>query len=171
MNTDLDFYTDVTNHCIRVSRLVEAVCNELKETEMKNSLKEAALVHDIGKFYVKRSIMCAKRKLSPLEKSIVGMHTVYGYLACKQLGYREEVCQLVLLHHGIGGLFIPTEGLLPGVVRVYPILRACDIWDALQSERVYRPALSREQSVEILSSYTDIPEKVCKAIYDFSERC
>lgn len=171
MNTDLDFYTDVINHCTRVSKLVSAVCDEIGEVDMKSSLQEAAELHDIGKFYVKHSILCVKRKLNPLERYVVDMHTLYGYLACKQLGCSPEVSQLVLLHHGKEKFFISKEDILPSVERVYPILWACDIWDALRSPRVYKPVLNRKESLEILFGYKDIPIEICNALYKFSERC
>lgn len=168
----MDFYRDIVLHCGRVSGLVRKVCEELgKDASVTSFIEEAALLHDVGKFYVKKNILCVNRGLSSLEKSIVDMHALYGYNVGMSLGYNIEVCQLILVHHGVDKWFIEKEKLLPVVKDNYSVLKACDIWDALTSDRVYRGALSVEQAVKILSLEQDIPKEICNAIYKISDMC
>ena len=167
----IDFYGEVVCHCYRVSELVERVCVELNHTELQEELKEAAMVHDVGKFYVKKGILCDKRPLTSMEKMVVDMHSVYGYSVCERLGYSKEICQLVLLHHGIDKWFVNPADILPSVKRSYNILRACDIWDALVSNRVYREALPVDEAYKVLVNSVDLPTEICQAIYRISDMC
>ena len=165
----LDEYGEVLEHCFRVSRLVEGALPYLPwvSTRLGRDLVEAARVHDIGKFYIKRSVLYSSRNLSDVERDIVDLHSYMGYSVLLRLGSREEVCLMVLLHHGVGKWFIPpVADLDPDVVRVSSILTACDIWDALTTDRVYRVAVSPSRALEVLMGNGSLSEDVCRAVYE-----
>jgi putative nucleotidyltransferase with HDIG domain len=115
------------------------------------ALATGALVHDIGKLSVPDHILQKPGPLSDDEFEIIKRHPEWGDRMLIELGFGEEIRQLVRSHHErLDGTGYPhgTQGsLLPLDVR---ILAVCDVYDALISRRVYRDAWSHERAVALL---------------------
>jgi len=117
----------------------------------KEVLRRGGLLHDIGKINMSDSILNKPGPLTAEEYDIVKQHPVQGVRIVEPLRSIRDTIPLIRWHHerldGKGypdGLF---GGAIPLLVR---ILAVADVFDALSSERPYRPALPQNDCLRIL---------------------
>ncbi len=148
-----DNYTYI--HCINVSVLsvIVGIGMGLNYTQLKH-LSEAALLHDVGKVHIHLDILNKKGKLTEEEVSILRCHPEDGYNMIKDNTMISGLVKnAVLSHHeNEDGSGYPRQ--LPGKnIHIYAkIIHVCDVYDALVSHRVYRPALNPADALEYLMS-------------------
>lgn len=121
-----------------------------------NDLAMGALVHDIGKVFIDKKIINKAAKLTPEEFEEIKKHSTLGFnYICSNSKIPEEARSSVLMHHeqyngngypaGISGEEISLFGR---------IVCVADVYDALTSDRPYRPAMLPSDAVEyIMSGY------------------
>lgn len=114
-------------------------------------LHRGGLLHDIGKVGIPFAILDKPSALTEEEYNHVKRHPVIGASILAPVTAFRSVIPLVLHHHEtMDGLGYPS-GLsgesIPFLVR---IMTVADVFDALVSERPYRPAWSRELAVSYL---------------------
>jgi diguanylate cyclase (GGDEF)-like protein len=143
------------SHSLAVSRYCELIGAELGFSEQRlQRLRLAGLLHDIGKVGIADSILDKPGPLSPSEWDQVRKHPE---MAARILGAREltDIREWVLARHeqpdghgyprGISGEAIPLEAR---------ILAVAESYDAMTSERPYRPAMSSEEAIAELGRYS-----------------
>jgi len=115
----------------------------------RDSIKKyalGALLHDYGKVFIPDEILNKPGKLTPAEYDEVRKHPIYGVKALMQAGIEDkDLLSIVGDHHGSYRLFQREE---PN-----PLAQICnvlDIYDASQTKRVYRDAMSHEDSIRLL---------------------
>jgi diguanylate cyclase (GGDEF)-like protein len=141
-------------HSLAVSRYCELIGKELGLPDARvQRLRLAGMLHDIGKVGIPDSILDKPGPLSPEEWDEVRRHPE---LAARILGAQEltDIREWILARHeqpdghgyprGISGDQIPLESRILGVAESY---------DAMTSDRPYRPARSREEAIEELGRY------------------
>lgn len=150
-----EYRDDTTGqHIIRVGRLSEQIGRVMGLSEDQLfRLRHAAPLHDVGKIGVPDAILRKPGALNREEWQIMQQHTVIGERILKDCDYPviEMARQIALTHHehwdgrgypdGLQGEEIPLWGRIVAVA---------DAYDAMVSDRPYRPALSHEQAVDIL---------------------
>ncbi len=148
-----DAYTE--QHTRRVALRAVQVGEQLGISRGRlRALAIGGLVHDIGKLSVPDSILKKPGPLDAEEYEIVKRHAEWGAKLIDELGgFSDSVRRLVRDHHErLDGRGYPS-GLsaeeLPLDVR---ILSVCDVYDALISSRVYRPAWTSDEALELLRS-------------------
>lgn len=107
----------------------------------RESLRMAALLHDVGKIGVPRSILCKEGPLNASEREVIQRHPQVGYDILADLEDCEDVRLWVIQHHerwdgrgyphGLRG----EDVALPG-----RILILAEVYDALAEARSYKPA-------------------------------
>ncbi len=141
-------------HSERVTTLAIALAERVglsaAECEM---LRRGSLLHDIGKISTPDNILDKPARLTPAEYLIVKQHPIEGVRIVEPLRSVREVIPFIRWHHermdGGGypdGLF---GGTIPIAVRV---LSVADVYDALASERPYRPGLPIGECFQILQN-------------------
>lgn len=122
-------------------------------------LYQSAPLHDIGKVGVPDSILLKPGKLTDEEFEVMKRHAIYGRdsirRATKKLGtttFLDIAADIAEHHHekwdgsgyphGLKGEDIPIAGRL---------MALADVYDALRSKRVYKPAFSHEKTVQIIT--------------------
>ncbi|HTA06839.1 MAG TPA: HD domain-containing phosphohydrolase [Solirubrobacteraceae bacterium] len=141
-------------HVHRMSSYCELLARTLGlPSEDCERLRLASQLHDVGKVAVPDEVLLKPGKLTPDEFEVVKGHAETGY---KMLaGSTSELVQLggaiAYTHHerwdgngyprGLSGEEIPLEGRIAAVA---------DVFDALTSDRVYRPALPIKSAMEIM---------------------
>jgi len=156
------------NHIRRTQNYVAALANQLKTHPRFSStfteenidlLYKSAPLHDIGKVGVPDRILLKPGKLDADEFEIMKLHTVYGrdaiiavetYLGgsndflrfAREIAYsHQEKWNGSGYPEGLKGDEIPASARLMAVA---------DVYDALISKRVYKPAFSYEKAMEIM---------------------
>ena len=141
------------HHGMLVSNLAYAVAEEMGlPHEQCYELAIAGMLHDIGK--LKLTSYINGQEQDPLvieELKYVRMHSSLGYEELKDQGYSELVLQSVLYHHenydGSGYPSNLSENSIPLGAR---ILRVCDVYAALSSDRPYRKAFDVSTVIELM---------------------
>src|SRR5919199_119944 len=114
------------------------------------------LLHDIGKLSVSGEILRKPGKLTDAEYDAVKTHPAAGVELLSELGgFPAPVHALVGEHHErLDGAGYP-RGLAAADLEIGPrILAACDVYDALVSDRVYREAWTPERALALLREQT-----------------
>ena len=110
------------------------------------------LVHDVGKLSVPNEILQKPDALTEEEYEVIKRHAELGSELVRQLGFSGQVARLVLDHHErLDGSGYPRGLGAPDLDIETRILAVCDVFDALLSKRVYRPAWTLDKALELLS--------------------
>ena len=150
----LDFdLSEELNHGIAVSNLAYAVAAELgQDEEFCYQMAIAGMLHDIGK--LKLTDYINGQENDPLlieELKYVRMHSSLGYEELKDQGYSELVLQSVLYHHeNYDGSGYPSNLRGDSIPLGARILRVCDVYEALSSDRPYRKAFDVSTVIELM---------------------
>jgi diguanylate cyclase (GGDEF)-like protein/PAS domain S-box-containing protein len=125
------------------------------DSQRVGELESAATMHDVGAIAIPDSILLKPGALTPEERAVMETHATVGERMLRGTGIAviDQAAEIALTHHerfdgtgyprGLSGEAIPISGR---------IAAAADVFDALTSERVYRPAFSHRQAVAMMSA-------------------
>lgn len=150
INSDM-YYNLVHGMC--VSNLAYRIACELNFDETKcYELANAGILHDIGKLRLSSYLYGRDEDTLEIEEmKYIRMHSKLGYDILKQNGYSDFAAESVLYHHeNFDGSGYP-ENLKGSEIPIGArILRVCDVFAALISDRPYRSAFDVETAVELM---------------------
>lgn len=137
-------------HSQRVTDLAVLIATQLECTpEQVDTVRVAGYLHDLGKLGVKDSVLLKKDRLTDEEFEQIKAHPVIGEEIIRPIGFLPEERGVIRHHHerwdgkgypdGIGGEEIPF---------LARIITVADAFDAMTSDRPYRPRMSLEKGVE-----------------------
>ncbi len=154
-------------HVQRTSRFIEGFVQQVVQDaryrdllgrRQQEILVHAAPLHDIGKIKISDLVLNKPGRLTEEEFAQMKLHTVYGARMIRDTirrdmdeSFYEMAYHIALSHHerydgkgypqGLRGEEIPLEARIMALV---------DVYDALVSERVYKPAIPREKALAII---------------------
>lgn len=141
------------DHGIIVSKLAFLLSKTLEmDEEFCYSLAKAGFVHDIGKLKLMKYLYGRKKdSLTIEEMRYIRMHPTLGKEILIQYGYEETIIETVYHHHeNFDGTGYP-ENLKGDEIPIGArILRICDVFAALISERKYRSAFDVDTAIELM---------------------
>ncbi len=147
-----DTYTH--GHSENVMNIAEELSNELGlETRWIGCIRDAGLLHDIGKIGVPGYILNKTGRLTYEEfNGIMKSHSSLGANIVKDVPFLQNLYQLILYHHeNFDGSGYP-EGLkgeqIPLGAR---IIHIADAFEAMTSNRPYRSSLGKEEAIKRLN--------------------
>jgi PAS domain S-box-containing protein len=141
-------------HVDRMARIAAFLGDRLGlDPERVLMLRAAAPMHDVGKIATPDAILQKRGPLTPEERRTMELHTSVGHRML--VGSESQMLQMgadvALTHHerwdgegyprGLAGDQIPIEGRIVAVA---------DVFDALLSDRCYRPAMPLEEALAIM---------------------
>jgi PAS domain S-box-containing protein/putative nucleotidyltransferase with HDIG domain len=138
---------ETEGHTLRVTQIMLNLARTfgLSEEQLLN-VRWGALLHDIGKMGVPDHILLKPGELTDEEWIQMKHHPQYGYDLLKPIAFLTPALDIPFCHHekwdgtgyprGLKGDEIPLPARLFAVV---------DVWDALRTDRPYRPAWSEEK--------------------------
>lgn len=114
-------------------------------------LNRGSLLHDIGKIRIPDAILFKQEGLTNEEWAIMRNHPVYGYEMLKNIPFLKNATVVPRYHHERWNGTGYPEGLMganiPFLARLFAV---CDVYDALTSERPYRPSWDKAQAIAYL---------------------
>jgi putative nucleotidyltransferase with HDIG domain len=145
---------ETEGHTLRVTELTLQVAQSLGVSEEQLvHIRRGALLHDIGKMGVPDSILLKPGALTEEEWVIMRKHPVYAYELLSPIKYLEPALDIPHYHHekwdGSGYPRGLKEDQIPFAARIFAII---DVWDAVRSDRPYRPAWPEEKAIDYIRS-------------------
>jgi HD-GYP domain-containing protein (c-di-GMP phosphodiesterase class II) len=146
---------ETEGHSLRVTNLTLKLARHMgfDDEESLTKIRWGSLLHDMGKVGIPDQILQKPGPLSPEEWAIMRTHPSLAYSMLKPIEYLEGALDIPYCHHerwdgsgyprGISGEEIPL------VARIFAVV---DVWDALTSDRPYRRAWSRDETLEYIIS-------------------
>jgi putative two-component system response regulator len=147
---------DTGEHIERMSSFCELIARGLGLDEQQCALiRAASTLHDAGKIAIPDEILLKPGSLTDRERAIMQTHAATGHqlLTGSASPLLQLAASIALTHHerfdGTGyprrmaGHDIPIEGRIAAVA---------DVFDALTSDRVYRPALPIDEAIELMDA-------------------
>jgi HD-GYP domain-containing protein (c-di-GMP phosphodiesterase class II) len=149
----------IYNHAIGCSVWAAAMGRQLGlPKKVLVSMSLGALLIDVGKLQVPDAILNKSGQLSFREREIAKGHIDFGLaMLQKTKGVDSIAFQMVLTHHerhngkgypkGLAGKSIPVYGRIAGIV---------DTYDALVSDKPYRPGLAPSEAIRTLYNVREV---------------
>ncbi len=140
-------------HVHRVRHLAVGLAKvlDIDDEERLKGLAFSALVHDIGKIAIPDATLKKPGKYTDQEFMVMKAHSILGSEIVKNLPINFPVAKIVRHHHekwngrgypdGLAGQEIPLESR---------IITVADVYDAIRSDRPYRPKMERHKVMEIM---------------------
>ena len=140
-------------HSSNVTDYTRLIAEDLSLSSLeKESIINAALLHDVGKIGISDAILLKPGKLTSAEWEIIRSHPLRGKEILEPLSFLEEALPSIYHHHerydgqgypdGLKGKEIPLGAR---------ILTVTDSYDAMNSDRPYRKRLSEEKCIAELN--------------------
>lgn len=169
-----DNYT--RGHSEKVMEIAEELAREMKDFDEHRVavIRDAALLHDIGKIGIPGNILNKTGALTFDEfNGVVKNHSTMGANIVKEVPFLNELYKLILHHHehydgsgypsGLKGEAIPLEARL---------LHVADAYDAMTSDRPYRSSLGHKEAIRriIADSGTHFDPAIVTVFLKVAER-
>lgn len=145
---------ETEGHTRRVSTLTMHLVKHMQiPPEQWDAIRVGALLHDIGKIGIPDAILLKPGSLTEQEKKIMQQHVLYGYKILASIINARPALDITLYHHerwdGKGYPYGLNGEQIPLVARLFAIV---DVYDALISDRPYRPAWSRSKVLDYIKA-------------------
>lgn len=158
---------DTGRHVDRVTRYCMMLARTLRESgpyaaqiddQFLAQMERAAPLHDIGKVGVPDAILLKRGRLTPEEMRVMQTHAVIGREVIRSVaegvpdaGFLRMGEQIAYSHHEwFDGTGYPARISGHDIPLAARIVSVADVYDAITTPRVYKPALSHERAVAIL---------------------
>lgn len=154
LDTVRSYHKGTFQHCLVVTGVATTFGNK---TGMRNkdvlTLTVASLLHDIGKVQVPTEILDKPGKLTDEEFAQVKKHPVVGYEYLRKQNVVDADTLFAVHHHHeyLDGSGYPDGLIAAQIGDLTRIMTVCDVYGALVEQRSYKPPLSPEVALEILT--------------------
>jgi len=145
---------ETEGHSRRVTEITMQIARAMKvNREELPHFRRGALLHDIGKLAVPDAILHKPGALTPEEWHIMRKHAEHAFEILAPIEFLRRSIDIPYCHHekwdgtgyprGLKGKQIPLSA------RIFAL---ADVWDALRSDRPYRPKWSFDKALDHIKS-------------------
>ncbi len=156
--------TDTGTHLERIAEYAELLARQLAMTNAEideayvRRLRVASSMHDIGKVGVEDAVLLKPGTLTDAERARMQRHPVMGadtLLAIREKMGHDELVEMAIVvtlehHERWDGKGYPLGLTGEEIQLAARIVALADVYDALTSKRVYKPAMSHEDAAAII---------------------
>lgn len=145
---------ETEGHTRRVTEITLRLAREMgiSEAELVH-MRRGGLLHDIGKMGIPDSILLKAGELSEQEWEIMRQHPENAFQLLSPITFLKPALDIPYCHHEKWDGTGYPRGLkgeqIPLAARIFAVV---DVWDALRSNRVYRPAWTKDKAREHIRS-------------------
>lgn len=123
-----------------------------------DNLYETSPLHDVGKVGIPDAILLKEGRLTEREYEVMKEHTVIGYKTLHEVAaqssngrYLQMAADIACSHHEKwDGAGYPRGLVGEAIPLAARIVALADVYDALRSKRVYKPAFSHEETAQAI---------------------
>jgi putative two-component system response regulator len=146
-----DPYTE--GHCERLAEYASSLGRFMGlGDEEQLALRRGGFLHDLGKIAISDEILKKHGLLSPEEWHLMHQHPLIGENICKPLRSLRMVLPIIRHHHEHwNGTGYPDHLVGESIPLLARILQVVDVYDALRTERPYKPSQTHEQAIETMN--------------------
>jgi diguanylate cyclase (GGDEF)-like protein/PAS domain S-box-containing protein len=147
-----DHYTGehVENTVKYATEIAKALGLSRDETEL---VKQAAMLHDLGKVGISENILLKKSKLTKKEFEEIKKHPQIGADIIRPIQYLRSIIPFIFYHHERwDGKGYPSGIKREEIPMGARIIALADVYQALTSDRPYRKAYPKKKAIEIIKS-------------------
>ncbi|HKU24875.1 MAG TPA: HD domain-containing phosphohydrolase [Candidatus Sulfotelmatobacter sp.] len=166
---------ETEGHSRRVTLFTIAIAQAMGlPREQITVIARGAFLHDIGKMAIPDNILNKPGKLEPHEMAIMKEHAYHGYQIVRKIPFLLDAAEIVYSHQEwFNGEGYPRRlrgEEIPLGARIFSV---ADTFDAITSDRIYRPAQSlaaaraeiskwagRQFDPEIVRVFLEMPDKI-----------
>lgn len=143
---------ETEEHTERVAWLAVKLAEKIGvPAEEQWNIYRGALLHDVGKIFIPNEILFKPGSLSSEEWTIMKMHPVIVNEVLTRFSIPPIVLEIPHCHHekwdGTGYPNNLAADEIPLPARIFAVV---DVWDALLSDRPYRPKFSSQEAVDYI---------------------
>ena len=138
---------ETEGHAQRVASMTIALAQRMGiDNGALINIRRGALLHDIGKIAIPDHILFKPGNLTAEEWEVIRKHPVYAFELLSPISFFLQVIDIPYCHHEHWDGSGYPRGLqgeeIPLAARIFTII---DVWDALSTDRCYRPAWELEK--------------------------
>ncbi|BAJ62040.1 HD domain-containing phosphohydrolase [Anaerolinea thermophila] len=146
---------ETEGHSQRVTELTLKIARAMGMSEEQLvHVRRGALLHDIGKMGVPDAILLKPGALNDEEWAIMRQHPTLAFQMLLPIQYLRPALDIPYCHHekwdGTGYPRRLKGEQIPLAARIFAVV---DVWDALRSDRPYRPAWSVEKTLAFIQEH------------------
>ncbi len=147
-----DPYT--AGHQTRVACLAGAIASEMGISgPALDVIRMAGLIHDIGKIFIPAELLSKPTRLLNVEMNLIKYHPNAGYEILKNVDLPSPISEVVMQHHErMNGSGYPLGLAGSEILMESRIVAVADVYEAMISDRPYRPSLGKETALRELST-------------------
>ena len=148
---------ETEEHTLRVTNLTLQLAQafDISHVELKH-IRHGALLHDIGKMGIPDNILRKAGELSDDEWAMMRQHPQFAYEMLSPIAYLLPALDIPYCHHEKWDGTGYPRGLkgeeIPLAARIFAVV---DVFDALTSDRPYRPAWAKNKAIEYIRQKAD----------------
>lgn len=147
---------ETEGHSWRVTELSVQLARHMNMSEQEIvHLRRGALLHDIGKMGIPDSVLLKPGPLTEPEWDVMRRHPKYAYDWLSSIEFLRPALDIPYCHHEKWDGSGYPRGLkgeeIPLAARIFAVV---DVWDALRSDRPYRPALPESSTRRYIMSHS-----------------
>jgi putative nucleotidyltransferase with HDIG domain len=135
----------VTDLTLRLARAMGIDGDDL------DHIRRGALLHDIGKMAIPDHILLKAGSLTDEEWETMHQHPIYAVEMLHDIPFLHPALDIPRCHHekwdGSGYPYGLKGEEIPLAARIFAVV---DVWDALRSDRPYRPGIPTEEAYKII---------------------
>jgi putative nucleotidyltransferase with HDIG domain len=149
---------ETEGHTLRVTELTLKLAESMGLSEKERvHIRRGALLHDIGKMGIPDRILLKPDSLTSEEWEIMRQHPTYAFNLLSPITHLRPALDIPYCHHerwdGSGYPRGMKGEAIPLAARIFAVV---DVYDALCSDRPYRPAWRREKALEYIQSLSGV---------------
>lgn len=157
-------------HCERLARYATRLGSRVGlDGHDLRALEQGGYLHDLGKVAVPDAVLFKPGRLTAAEYTLVQSHTVIGDRICAPLRTLSRARSIIRSHHevldgsgypdGLRGADIPLIAQITGIA---------DVFDALVTDRPYRPAMPLDAALEVVRGEARLGKRDVALVEEFA---
>lgn len=145
---------ETRGHTERVTEMAEELSRRMGLSgQSLVNIRRGANLHDIGKLAIPDSILLKPGKLTDAEWAVIKEHPTLAHDVLSPIQYLRDAMEIPWCHHerwdGTGYPRRLRGSDIPLAARIFAVV---DVWDAITSDRPYRPAMQKPAALELIRS-------------------